>query len=211
MSENEPKHRGRPKDMDKRAAILRVARQLFFDHGLEAVRMDQIAIEADVSKMTVYANFPDKAALFEAVVEVEAARIDAAFTHSQIGAGRIDVVLTHLGMTLMIFLMSPEVMRLDHMLSSEMNRHPGLGHRFYQAGPNRMWQAVTNIIDAAVLRNEIATQDPKQAAEDLVSLWFGMVPVQYRFNELEAVSPSDISARVVHGVDVFMKTYRSVD
>jgi TetR/AcrR family transcriptional regulator, mexJK operon transcriptional repressor len=197
--------------MDKRAAILRAARQLFFDHGLEAVRMDQVAIDADVSKMTVYANFPDKAALFEAVVAVESARIDAGFADLQIGAGSIDVILTRLGMTLMTFLMSPEVMRLDHMLSAEMNNHPGLGQRFYQAGPNRMWQAVTSIIDAAARRGEIATQNPKQAAEDLVSVWLGMVPVQHRFNELKVISQSDIAARVVHGVDVFMKIYGSVD
>jgi AefR-like transcriptional repressor, C-terminal domain len=90
--------------------------------------------------MTVSANFSDKAALFEAVVAVESARIDA-----------------------------------------------------------------------ALLRGEIATEDPNQAAEDLISVWFGMVPVQHRFNELAVIPPSDIAARVVHGVDVFMKVYGAVE
>ena len=37
-----------------------------------------MAIDVDVSKMTVCASFSDKATLFEAVVAVESARIDAA-------------------------------------------------------------------------------------------------------------------------------------
>jgi TetR/AcrR family transcriptional regulator, mexJK operon transcriptional repressor len=157
--------------------------------------------------MTVYANFADKAAIFEAVVANDSARIDHAFTNLQIGAGSIDVILTRLGTTLMTFLMSPEVMQMDHMLSSEMNRHRGLGNRFYEAGPHCIWQALTDIIAAAQGRGEIAVDDPRQAAEDLIALWLGMVPAQHRFDVGLVVSERQISARVVHGVAVFMKAF----
>ena len=204
----EPRPRGRPKDLDKRAAILREARQLFLDHGLEAVKVDQIAQAADVSKMTVYANFPDKAAVFEAVVAQESAEIDAALANIQICSGSIDVILTGVGTTLLTFLLSPEVMRLDHLLGSEMNSHPGLGRRFYQVGPNRMWQTLTEILKASHHRREIRVDDARQAAEDLIALWLGMVPLQHRFNGLPAVSQNQILARVRHGVTIFMKAYR---
>jgi TetR/AcrR family transcriptional regulator, mexJK operon transcriptional repressor len=207
MSENDRKPRGRPKDLEKRATILQVARRLFFEQGFEAVRMDQVAIEANVSKMTVYANFLDKAAIFEAVVALEGEQIDATFGDFKYGLGPIDVNLTQVGLTLMTFLMSSDVMRLDQMLSSEMNNYPGLGSRFYQAGPMRIWQEVTEIISAANVRGVVAVGDARQAAEDLISLWLGMVPVQYRFNGLQTISDEQISARVVHGVAVFMKAY----
>jgi TetR/AcrR family transcriptional regulator, mexJK operon transcriptional repressor len=188
-----------------------MARQLFFDHGLEAVTMDHVTLSAGVSKMTVYANFSDKVTLFEAVVDMDSARIDAAFGDIQIGADSIQTVLTRVGTTLITFLLSPEVMRLDHLLSSETNNHPGLGQRFYQVGPNRMWQALTDIIKTAVARREIRTDDAKQAAEDLIALWLGMVPLQHRFNQMAKIAPAVIAARVIHGVDVFMKMYGGAD
>jgi TetR/AcrR family transcriptional regulator, mexJK operon transcriptional repressor len=117
------------------------------------------------------------------------------------------MILTQVGLTLMTFLMSPDVMRLDQMLSSEMNNNPGLGSRFYQAGPMRMWQEITDIIAAADARGAIAVGDAKQAAEDLISLWLGMVPLQHRFGVLQGFSKEQISARVTHGVVVFLKAY----
>jgi TetR/AcrR family transcriptional regulator, mexJK operon transcriptional repressor len=207
METQEHRARGRPKDMEKRAAILRAARNLFFGHGLATVTIDQIAQEAGVSKMTVYANFPDKAAIFQAVVAEDSTRMEETFAHLQIGAGSIDVVLTRLGNELMAFLMSPEVMRLDRMLGAEMTSHPTVGQGFYRAGPERTWKAVSDILAAATARGEVQTDDPKRAAEDLIALWLGMVPLQYRFDEHGVVSQSEIVDRVEHGVRVFMAAY----
>jgi TetR/AcrR family transcriptional regulator, mexJK operon transcriptional repressor len=207
METQEHRPRGRPKDLEKRAAIVRAARKLFFGHGLPTVTIDQVAQEAGVSKMTVYANFPDKAAIFEAVVAEDGIRMDEAFAHLQIGAGSIDVVLTRLGNELMAFLMSPEVMRLDRMLGAEMTSHPNVGQGFYRAGPERTWKAVSDILAAAMARGEVQTDDPKRAAEDLIALWLGMVPLQYRFDEHGVVSQSEIVDRVEHGVRVFMAAY----
>jgi TetR/AcrR family transcriptional regulator, mexJK operon transcriptional repressor len=195
--------------MDKRAAIIRAAHQLFFKRGLESVKIEEIAACADVSKMTLYANFPDKVALFEAVVEQQSTRIEAAFARPQIDTGSIDNILTTFGITLLGFLLDPEIMRFDNILSAEMSRHPGLGHKFYEAGPNRMWQALTGIIKASVKKGEIRTSDAKRAAEDLIALWLGMVPLRHRFNALKPMSEAEIEERVTHGVAGFMMMYGS--
>jgi TetR/AcrR family transcriptional regulator, mexJK operon transcriptional repressor len=204
---NKRKPRGRPKDVDKRSAVISAARQLFFARGLEAVKIEEIAADAGVSKMTIYANFVDKTALFEAVVFQESARIEHAFEHLQIETGRINDVLLRFGTTLMGFLLSAEVMRFDNMLSSEMARHPGLGQRFYRAGPDKMWKALTAIIEAAAAKGEISADNAKHAAEDLIALWFGMAPLLHRFNELQPMSDADIEVRVARGVRAFMKIY----
>jgi TetR/AcrR family transcriptional regulator, mexJK operon transcriptional repressor len=203
----EKKPRGRPKDLEKRAAILRAAHRLFFERGLGPVTIDEVADEAGVSKMTVYSNFEDKEAIFEAVVSRQAGKMEEDFQRLQIGAGSIDAILTRYGKALLGFLLSPEVMRLDQILSAEINDHVDLGRRFYQAGPSRMWATVTTIIEAATTRGEVQTNDPKGAAEDLISLWLGMIPLQYRFNEVASVSEAKIKERVNHGVTVFVKMY----
>jgi TetR/AcrR family transcriptional regulator, mexJK operon transcriptional repressor len=203
----ERRPRGRPKDLDKRAAIIASARALFFERGLEAVRVEEIAAAAGVSKMTVYANFPDKAALFEAVMGLQGAQMEEAFGHIKIGAGPIDQILVRVGNALLTFLLSPEIMRFDEILSAEMGRHPGLGQRFYAAGPNRIWKMLAAMIEGAAQRGEVRTTDPHRAAEDLIALWLGMVPLRHRFDELEPMSEAEITDRVDHGVAIFMKAH----
>ena len=59
---------GRPKDLEKRAAILAAAKRLFPLSGFEGTSMDAIAAEAGVSKLTVYSHFTDKETLFVAAI-----------------------------------------------------------------------------------------------------------------------------------------------
>ena len=60
---------GRPKDLEKRAAILQAAKQLFTTQGFDGTSMDAIAGLAGVSKLTVYSHYRDKERLFVAAVE----------------------------------------------------------------------------------------------------------------------------------------------
>ena len=52
----------------KREAILAAARTLFLKHGLRGTSMEAIAREAGIAKPTLYAYFPDKAAIFSALL-----------------------------------------------------------------------------------------------------------------------------------------------
>src|SRR6185503_13718316 len=62
---------GRPsKDMagDVKARILDAAQRVFLKRGYQSASVDEIADVAPASKPTIYAHFPGKEALFEAVV-----------------------------------------------------------------------------------------------------------------------------------------------
>jgi TetR/AcrR family transcriptional repressor of mexJK operon len=54
--------------MEKHAAILQAAQELFTEHGFEHTSMDAVASQAGVSKLTVYSHFGDKASLFREAV-----------------------------------------------------------------------------------------------------------------------------------------------
>ena len=66
---------GRPKDLEKRAAILAAAKRLFPMSGFEGTSMDAIAAEAGVSKLTVYSHFTDKETLFVAAIRARCRRV----------------------------------------------------------------------------------------------------------------------------------------
>lgn len=60
-----------------RQRILTESRRHFFAHGFRRVTMDDLAEELGISKKTLYACFPSKSALLEAVIIEKFRRVDA--------------------------------------------------------------------------------------------------------------------------------------
>lgn len=60
-----------------RQRIIAEARKHFFDHGFRGVTMDDLARELAMSKKTLYACFPSKTALLEAVILDKFRNVDA--------------------------------------------------------------------------------------------------------------------------------------
>lgn len=55
-----------------REIILEVATQQFEEHGIDKTLMDDIAKSANISRRTLYRYFPQKSALIQAVVDIQA-------------------------------------------------------------------------------------------------------------------------------------------
>src|SRR6266536_4093589 len=60
-----------------RQRIVEAARAHFFSHGFRSVTMDDVAEELAISKKTLYAHFPSKIALLEAVLADKFASVEA--------------------------------------------------------------------------------------------------------------------------------------
>src|SRR4026208_693507 len=75
-----PAHRGRQRRRKRdpiRHRIVDAARIHFFSHGFRSVTMDDLAEELGVSKKTLYAHFPGKFNLLEAVLADKFAGVEA--------------------------------------------------------------------------------------------------------------------------------------
>ncbi len=83
--------------LEKRERILAAARELFLRRGLRATTMEAIARGAGMAKPTLYAEFPDKDAVFLAILEQLVADKLASFDAAMAGPGllteRIGVAL----------------------------------------------------------------------------------------------------------------------
>jgi AcrR family transcriptional regulator len=94
---------------DKRESIVVAATALFNRYGFRRTSIDLLAAEAEVAKPTVYAYFPDKDAIFRAVVEAVCTAIHrAAEDASKTSA--------------------PLAERLTEMLTAKFTRHWELVH-----------------------------------------------------------------------------------
>jgi TetR/AcrR family transcriptional repressor of mexJK operon len=195
---------GRPKDMEKREAVLDAAIQLFAERGMEGVPVDAIAAAAGVSKVTIYAHFKDKPAILEAIVLRETERLGqrmAEISHSdrsladrltQVGAGLVDMLTT------------PCHMALDRCLGVEAQRNPEIARRFFEAGPGRMRGLLAEMLDGAVLAGEVQLDCTMTAAEDLLGLWLGFSAIERRFL-CGVVNKDLLLARVHRSVQMFLR------
>lgn len=197
--------RGRRPDLAKREAILRSAIAEFFERGFEAARIEAIAANAAVSKVTVYAHFATKDALFTAAVEAECEKIRGKLLFDD-GTAPLRERLTAFGHAMTAFLARPEMVRFEQRIAAETERHPDLGRCFLEAGPMRMKRALADLLGRARSRGELqAMPDLMLAAEQFASLVKGMADMERRFTGHFDRAASN--RRIDAAVALFLKGY----
>lgn len=169
---------GRPKDLEKREAILDAAQALFAQRGVDGCPIEAIAAQSGVSKVTVYANFGDKAKIFDAIVQRETDRLSRALACASAEGATLEERLTRFGVALVEMMTAPCHLALDKAVSLEAQRNPDIGKRFFDAGPGQVCMLLAGIIAKARDAGEVRIADSDRAARDLLGLWLG-------FNALE--------------------------
>jgi TetR/AcrR family transcriptional repressor of mexJK operon len=158
--------RGRP---NKRDVILAAARDQFLARGFEGASVDAVVAAAGVSKPTVYAHFPTKEALLEAVVRAEVGRIGPSLAFAATGDPRAD--LERVAAALLGLATAPDALAWDRMMAGEARRSPALGRLFHDAGPGRVLGALADFFRALDRAGGLAVPDPGRAAD----FFFGLV------------------------------------
>jgi len=77
-----PVSRVRMTSVQRREQLIRVARDLFAEHGVEATSVEEIAATAGVSKPIVYEHFGSKDGLYAVVVDREVQRLETAINQA---------------------------------------------------------------------------------------------------------------------------------
>lgn len=198
---------GRPKDAAKRTAILEAARDLFFEGGVEATTIEDVAARAGVSKVTVYGHFGDKLNLFEATVRHVTAFMEQGLLGARPKGETLPECLHALGMPLLRFLTTPELIAFDRALSGESLRHPELARRFFHAGPGYCRDRLADMIAAGHQRGEVNVPDPVQAAEDLMGLWYGALHKKLALSQIPTPSLAELDAHLHRTIRLFMRAY----
>lgn len=201
-----PRPVGRPRDLDKREAIVAAAWDLFLADGVKGASLEQIAKAAGASRVTLYSHFPDKAALFEETIRQAMARL--ATTQTMISVDEtLREVLTRFGNGLMHFLVAPEASSFYAVLAGELRQNPALARAFYEAGPAVTLKNLSAIMSTAIERGQIKPCSAETSAEHLIGLWLGASHYQIALGvDLDQLVAS-IPERVWSGVDVFLVAY----
>jgi TetR/AcrR family transcriptional repressor of mexJK operon len=199
---------GRPKDHDKAAAIILAAQDLFHQRGYDGVTMEAVAAAAGVAKMTVYGHFHDKATLFEAAVRAKGAKMAAGLADFPATGGQLEETLTRFGQAFMAMVLAPDMAAVVPLLIVAVAKERDLASRFYEAGPGHTRRALATFLDGACARGELTLTEAVDAADDLLSLWLGDMPMRLSLGLIGSLSPAEIEQRARRGVAVFLRAYR---
>jgi TetR/AcrR family transcriptional regulator, mexJK operon transcriptional repressor len=140
---------------DKAHVVLAGARAVFLANGYTAATTDMIQQAAGVSKSTVYSYYPNKEALFVAVVEAECELFLKTVRQHKFPERRLVDVLNAIAHACLEIVLSRDALALYRAIVSEATRFPELGRRFYLAGPGAMNKVVAETLEAAEARGEV--------------------------------------------------------
>lgn len=191
---------GRPKNDQKRGAILDAAGELFLSEGWAGTSMDAIAKAASVSKQTVYSHFHSKEALFRACVldKVEEYRLASPDTDLDLHTTLVDY-----GKRFLLLLNDDVVIRMYRLILGHVESFPNLVRSFVELGPMTVRTAVMD-----VLRSHSATELSDEQAAYLADRFLCLLREPYLMQRLtgerQAMSEEEISQQAEQASEDFL-------
>jgi TetR/AcrR family transcriptional regulator, mexJK operon transcriptional repressor len=200
--------RGRPRDAAKDEVIIQAAGELFMERGYEAASMDAVALAAGVSKATIYARYPDKEALFRAVLKwkCESTVTPASFDPAPDRSVRDSLIL--IATQFINLVLSEEAVGMHRMIVAEAARAPRMAELFFETAVMNMKTQFADWLRAETLAGRLAVTDADGLAwrylgavkgEAHMRVSFGMAPVEPKRLKAHIEACAD-DLLVAHGV-----------
>lgn len=198
---------GRPRDENKRAAILCAAGECFLKGGLSGTNMDAIARAADVSKITVYNHFSDKESLFKAVIAAKCAEFAPPESLLGLASTEPRAALTEIAGRIMRLMMSPEVVAMHRVVPTEAMTNPRIARLFFEAGPQPMLKSFADLLRDWVARGKMDIAEPDRASDHFFSMLEGTLHFKLVMNLEKQPSATELKRHVDDCVDMFLRAY----
>jgi AcrR family transcriptional regulator len=154
----------------KKTEILAAARGVFLRQGYPDAGMEVVARMAGVSTATLYAYFPSKAKLFEAVVHEVTRDLAEPVRESLAAGGDARARLTSLVMAYAALMAQPATRAMFRMVTSERRRFEPLADFFRDGAREALGGAVIKMIEDLVAGGELAVEKPSWAAGQLLGM-----------------------------------------
>ncbi len=198
---------GRPKDLEKRAAILDAAKALFPARGYDGVSMDAIAQAAGVSKLTVYSHYQDKDTLFVEAVKAKCEDLLPSDLFVARFEGPIRGQLVRIAHAFFRLITSDEAISIHRIMSRQLPEDSHLPRMFWEAGPKRTQEALASFLEAEDAAGEMRIPDCTLAASQFFCLLKGEYHARLLCGCPERLTADEINAHVLATVDLFLRAY----
>jgi TetR/AcrR family transcriptional repressor of mexJK operon len=207
MKKPATKTKGRPKDLEKRCAIMEVAGKLFLEQGYTRTSVDTIAGKAGVSKFTVYSHFTDKEGLFKCLVTDKCQELAAGRNIEQLSQLPLGQALVKMADGYVKLMLDPEVLAFQRLMIADATDNPELMAMFYESGPRPTIQAYADIFRQFHDSGKLQIDDSWRAADHFLAMLRGIMHWRALFNVETRPGRSHIRKHIDDCVAVFMRAY----
>ncbi len=199
---------GRPKDEDKRRAILKAAGKLFMKRGMAGTTMDEIANKADVSKLTVYNHYGSKEELFEAVIRSKCEGHTGDQIFDNLTGKNPDEELYGIGMAFIGLVYSSDAIALHRIIMSEGQKSPEIGRLFYAGGPESLFSRFAKYLEKVEKQCSYRFPDKRDAAGRFFCLFKGELHMRALLNIPPQPTKKELKKMAKGSVEFFLNAFR---
>ncbi|WP_230938634.1 TetR/AcrR family transcriptional regulator, partial [Xanthomonas translucens] len=165
------RQRGRP--ALARPRLLRAARELLLEHGLE-VSLEQIALHAGLTRQSLYNHFSSKADLLMQVFEVLNEELQAQLENIGDAASQdLPRTLQQIALTVQTHLYAPSSLRLHRLLVQASAQMPDLLQSMHQRRTGRLRQRLSDLLQRLDARGDVSVASPMLAASAFIGAAIG--------------------------------------
>lgn len=194
----------------KRLSIIEAAANVFCREGYGGSNLDMVAMEAGVSRQTIYNHHGDKEKLFLAVVKEMTERINAGVFET---LGTFPDKPGHLQADLAAFaermfancICNRDGKFIRKLIQSEGERYPELFAAWWHEGPARTNSALAARFARLMLDGHLAMSDPDLAARQFMALVRADLEPAMTLGVTPA--PDDVRRASASGVATFLRAY----
>ena len=202
-----PTSRREARRLDRRDAILTVAKAYFLEHGYAGTTMSGIAAALGGSKGTLWNHFPSKEDLFSAVLDRVATAYRAQLSQILDPCGVLEPTLLRACRSLLDKVCSTEAIALHRLIYAESGRFPELSRIFFELAPRHTRAVLADYISGAMDRGQLRRDDPADAARVLMALTMAGSHQQLMIGQITEPSSAQMQADVDLAVDLFLRGY----
>jgi len=202
-----PTSRREARRLDRRDAILTVAKAYFLEHGYAGTTMSGIAAALGGSKGTLWNHFPSKEDLFSAVLDRVATVYRAQLSQILDPCGVLEPTLLRACRSLLDKVCSTEAIALHRLIYAESGRFPELSRIFFELAPRHTRALLADYISGAMDRGQLRQDDPADAARVLMALTMAGSHQQLMIGRITEPSSAQMQADVDLAVDLFLRGY----
>ncbi len=188
--------------------ILEVATGLFLANGYGATSIEMVARAAGIAKRTFYHRYPDKAALFGAVVRGVVAKLRPPADASLAADGPLEPTLIGVARAILRASLSPEALSLFRVIVAESGRFPELAATVAAQGASQ--EGIARI--AALLVRDDARTDANTLSAGFAAAQFLFmvmsVPQRRALGLGPAMSEEELEAWARDTVALFLRGWR---
>lgn len=194
-------------DHPKRQAILKLARAAFIRDGFAAAKVEPIAREAGISTATLYALFPGKAELFEAVIDDAQTDFERQMQTVRLIDGSASAQLTAFASAYATFMADPFIRAVFRLVMAERHRFRVVARKFFERGKTDFGGVLMHALQQLSEAGELKPLKPSWAAGQLM----GMIEHPLFFMPLvtgdEVLPRRGVDQVVEDAVETFMSRY----